>query len=292
MVCRHAYLIMCHTNIKQLLILLSLLDDERNDVYLHIDKKTTGYSIENIKHSIKKSNLYLVNSITVSWGGDSQIKAELQLLSEAIKTFHSYYHLISGMDLPLKTQNEIHSFFLEHNGLDFVSLEKTHPHNLSKSYMYRLNYYYLFQNLIGRNKNGFVYKLQEISLNIQKRFNICRTKNSLIKFQKGSNWFSITHKTACFVLNEFSKYNNQFRFTLCADEIFLQTILINSSMTSTIIDDNLRFIDWSRGGPYTFRIEDYDSLIHSEKLFARKFDMTIDDSIIKKIQDFLQKQSE
>ena len=39
---KHAYLIMCHTNFDQLMRLLELLDDERNDIYLHIDKKATG----------------------------------------------------------------------------------------------------------------------------------------------------------------------------------------------------------------------------------------------------------
>lgn len=36
---KHAYLIMVHHNFKQLLFLISLLDDVRNDIYLHIDKK-------------------------------------------------------------------------------------------------------------------------------------------------------------------------------------------------------------------------------------------------------------
>lgn len=34
---KHAMLIMAHTNWGQLTKLLKLLDDERNDIYLHID---------------------------------------------------------------------------------------------------------------------------------------------------------------------------------------------------------------------------------------------------------------
>ena len=37
---RHAYLIMAHGNHTQLSKLVSALDDERNDIYIHIDKKT------------------------------------------------------------------------------------------------------------------------------------------------------------------------------------------------------------------------------------------------------------
>ncbi len=36
---KHAYLIMAHDNFEQLKILLDLIDDYRNDIYLHIDKK-------------------------------------------------------------------------------------------------------------------------------------------------------------------------------------------------------------------------------------------------------------
>ena len=34
---KHAYLIIAHNNWKQLSLLLSVLDDERNDIYIHID---------------------------------------------------------------------------------------------------------------------------------------------------------------------------------------------------------------------------------------------------------------
>lgn len=37
---RHAYLIMAHTDPKQLQNLVSAVDDERNDIFIHIDGKT------------------------------------------------------------------------------------------------------------------------------------------------------------------------------------------------------------------------------------------------------------
>lgn len=36
---RHAYCIMAHKNWTQLQMLVSILDDPRNDIFLHIDKK-------------------------------------------------------------------------------------------------------------------------------------------------------------------------------------------------------------------------------------------------------------
>ena len=42
---KHAYCIMAHGNWEQLQMLIDVLDDERNDIYLHIDKKAlSSYS--------------------------------------------------------------------------------------------------------------------------------------------------------------------------------------------------------------------------------------------------------
>lgn len=288
---KHAYLIMCHTNFDQLMILLELLDDVRNDIFLHIDKKAEGYSLERIRNSVKKSMLFLVNPMRINWGGDSQIELEMKLLREATKQVHEYYHLISGLDLPLKTQEDIHFFFANQCGYDFVSLEWNHPHNQNKTFLDRLNYYYPLQNYIQRGKEGIFGGIQRKLLTWQKKHNICRTRNAGVCFQKGANWFSITHKTACYIVTEYKHYKKYFRKTLCGDEIFLQTILVNSPFLDNVVDDNLRFVDWNRGNPYTFTDEDYEVLINSDKLFARKFDLSVDRTIVFKIRDSILRES-
>ena len=81
-----------------------------------------------------------------------------------------------------------------------------------------------------------------------------------------------------------------YKDTYCCDEVFLQTLVYNSSyknnLYSYIIDDyhaNMRDIDWKRGRPYTWRNTDFDELMASDYLFARKFDEQIDDQIVYKI---------
>lgn len=37
---KHAYCIMAHGNWKQLQLLVTLIDDRRNDIYLHVDAKS------------------------------------------------------------------------------------------------------------------------------------------------------------------------------------------------------------------------------------------------------------
>ena len=113
---KHAYIIMAHTNYDQLLKLLACLDDLRNDLYLHLDRKfdLSDDQIDELKHSTKQANVILVPRQMVAWGGYSQIDCYVGIIHEVIKTTirYSYVHLISGLDLPLKNQDYIHSFFL------------------------------------------------------------------------------------------------------------------------------------------------------------------------------------
>ena len=43
------------------------------------------------------------------------------------------------------------------------------------------------------------------------------------------------------------------------------------------------FIDWKRGNPYEFKDSDYDELINSNLLFARKFNFDKNPNIIMRI---------
>lgn len=47
---KHAFLIIAHNEYPILEVLLSMLDDERNDIYLHIDKRAVGH-IKKLKDS-------------------------------------------------------------------------------------------------------------------------------------------------------------------------------------------------------------------------------------------------
>ena len=40
MVHKHAYLILAHSQFKQLAFLVSLLDHQNNDIFIHVDKKS------------------------------------------------------------------------------------------------------------------------------------------------------------------------------------------------------------------------------------------------------------
>lgn len=66
---RHAYLIICHNNFKILQMLLSAIDDDRNDIYIHVDKKAVDVPFEDIRGAVCHSPLTFIERVSVNWGG-------------------------------------------------------------------------------------------------------------------------------------------------------------------------------------------------------------------------------
>lgn len=79
---------------------------------------------------------------------------ELALLSEATKKPHFYYHLISGVDFPLKSQADIHQFFDNNAGKEYISFDQCKER--MEELKDRIRYYHWLQDKIGRNRGKLI----------------------------------------------------------------------------------------------------------------------------------------
>lgn len=263
-----------------------MLDCDENDIYVHMDLKNKQFDEDDCRKLIKKSSIYFTKRTSVTWGGYSQINSELILLEMA--TAHrkyNYYHLLSGQDLPIKSNNEIMNFFKKHQGVEFVAFDKE-KFNCDD----RVRYFYPLQEMVGRNRKSFLGRISSVMTLFQKIAHLKR--NAKIQFQKGPNWFSITDDLARYVIKRKEWIKKAFHDTICCDEIFLQTIVINSVFADRIYqyagtenteEAAMRLVDWERGGPYVFKNEDYSELLNSNMIFARKFDCQTDNNIVNKL---------
>ncbi|MFR5273304.1 beta-1,6-N-acetylglucosaminyltransferase [Intestinibacter bartlettii] len=283
---KHAYLIIAHNNFYILEKLLLLLDDERNDIYIHIDKKVNNFDFNYFENICKKSNIKFIKRIKVYWGGYTQVQCELNLLKEAVSNDYEYYHLLSGVDLPIKSQDYIHEFFEKNKGKEFIRFMKTGWDYNRVAKIHLLNNYCKTENRFKYYMYIIANKL--ISKTINKGNYDYTKKFKKYKFMKGDNWFSITNKCAKYICENEGKIKKMFKYATCPDEHFIHTILYNSRFKEKLSYDTcLREIDWNRGTPYTYKIDDYKLLISSQNLFARKFDYKIDKNIIDMIYNFL-----
>lgn len=271
---KHAFLILAHNEYDVLRLLVSLLDNVQNDIFIMIDKKSD--MPENIETNYSQL-FFLKERLDVRWGDISVVKAEILLFKYALNFApYMYYHLLSGVDLPIKPINKILSFFEKkwlEGRKEFVGFVKTQEwkENVERYHLFTRHY-----KATGL-KREILLRCRFYGEEVINKF--FHRKNSLA-FKKGATWVSITEDFCRFLINNEKFILKRFKYTCCADEIFLQTLLWNSPFKDNIysLDDEykgcMREIDWSRGNPYVWgknMEDDYVILQKSNKLFARKF---------------------
>ena len=288
---KHGFLILLHNNYKQVRKLIGLLDNKNSYIFLHIDKKSnlSDKDVDQFINAAHLAHIIFVDRVSVQWGGYSLVQATLNLLKKADEYDLDYYHLISGADLPLKSWKEFDDYFEKRKGTQFVSYV---PEKYQKDLQKRVRYYWLFQEEIGSPKKAiqqkdiyriFLLAIQRAFVFIQKVLGVDRRKkNRKISFRIGSEWISITREFLSYVVCKEQWIKETFKDTVCPDEVFMTTLLSNSRFSDKVLE-NQRYIDWGRGNPYVFREVDYNELLVCEKMFARKFDETVDPQIVDKI---------
>lgn len=272
---KHAFLLMAHGNWELLTKLIVKLDHPDNDIFLHIDKKVSFP--EDIKKALEESvhysKLTFVKRIRINWGGYSQINSELSLFEAAYDLHkYDYYHIMSGVDFPIKPMENIHRFFEENNGCEFVDDE---PDEWTDKTVWQFRYYHPLQELVGR-KNSRKYPsffIEFYLLKIQQLLKIDRRKkHPEIHFKRAPNWVSVTNDFVSYILSQKGQIRKWFRWTKCSDEMFVPTLLFNSKFVEKQ-RPCMRLIDWTRGLPYTFTINEIDEITKSNCLFVRKVGM-------------------
>lgn len=287
---KHAYLIMAHNSWPELMHTISLIDDERNDIYIHIDAKCRSFPKPQIVSTAKHSPVYFTDRISVSWGGFSQIQCEMILFKTAARrTHYEYYHLISGLDTLVKSQDYIHSYFNTHKGLNFIAPYEENEKDFSHAQLelrYR-QYHFLQDKFVGKKRNIAKY-IDFASCYLQRTIGIQRSKERI--FHKSSNWVSLTDECVRFLLAREADIRNTYRFTYCCDEVFIISEIWNTSLQGTIAPQgNLRFTEWKQfskhdSSPRAIGMRDLPQLESPDILFARKYIIPDSEAVMQAVE--------
>lgn len=265
---KQAVLITAYKELDALLDLINLLGSDFN-FYIHVDKKMKiDFSILN---GIK--NVFVTNFYKVNWGGLNHLKAILLLSAESLKNAdNSFFHLVTGEDFPIKSADSFLSLDTSKNYIEYFEMPAacwSGNGGLDRIYYFQLYDVFNAKNII---QHKLIYKI----LSLQKKLNLKRSYCDRFdeKLYGGSTYWSLNRDALNYVVNYSNKdLLKRFKFSFCAEEIYFQTILLNSSFTNTIVNNNLRYIDWSsgRGGyPAFLDDSDFNRIISSDKYFARK----------------------
>jgi len=115
-----------------------------------------------------------------------------------------------------------------------------------------------------------------------------------LKYYFGSSWWSLNTKSIKYILNYYEsnqQFNNIFKYADASDEMYFQTILLNSTFKKECVNKNLRYIDWDRKREWPAILDENDFLKikNTNNLFARKFSIK-SKKLLNKIKTIVKKE--
>lgn len=273
-----AYFLLVHRYPTQFKRLFNAIYLPGNQYVVHVDKSSGKSLLDEISTFLKPyRGVDLLESQDALWGGYSLVDAELRGMTRLLEMDKRWSHYInlSGQDFPLKSQNYIREFFTENPGKQFIrALDqvKERPDTLN-----RISHLFI-------EENG-----EMTATGVARPFLPGHTPFI------GTQWKAVT-RSFC----EYACHNPRvdrlkvfYRNSFIADEAFFQTVIMNSDDRGSVMNDDLRMIDWVPDGdiklrPRNFDEGDFDQLQRSSDLFARKFDAENGSRILALLERHLQ----
>ncbi|KAG9264541.1 xylosyltransferase 2 [Astyanax mexicanus] len=283
---RVAFVLMVHGRaIRQLKRLLKAIYHKDHFYYIHVDKRSNYLHREVLQMAELYPNVRATpwRMVTI-WGGASLLKAYLRSMQDLLSMLEwkwDFFINLSATDFPTRTNDELVVFLSQNRDKNFL---KSH----------------------GRENARFIKKQ-----GLDRLFHECdnhmwrlgeRTIPEGLEVSGGSDWFSLTRRFVEYVVTSQDELVNGLKqfytYALLPAESFFHTVLGNSHMCDTLVDNNLRVTNWNRKlgckcqykhivdwcgcSPNDFKPTD---LIRIQQLtrptfFARKFESTVNQEAI------------
>lgn len=285
---KHAVLIVAHTQFDLLLDLVRKFDNNFS-IFVHVDKKVC------LPRSILDTLLsdsrvrFIDQQYKVNWGGRSIVDAVLWLCRTALSDNEGvrcdYFHLISGTDFPIKNICYFKYFFEKHAGRNFMEFFRLPNVRWYREGVDRLMFLHPMDRIDWGNP--LAQKIYERYVGYQRSRSLLRPLPGH-PIYGGSTWWSLTREAVVYICEHANDngWYDRLEDTFSPDEMFVQTILLNSCLKCTLVNDNLRYVNWEvRDGHSPVLLDERDALAirKSSALFARKMDRNVSLSLMEQI---------
>lgn len=285
---KFAFLISAHTDAPQLKRLVEALPDD-SMFFVHIDKKADIQPFEELMKSDKRVH-FIEHRVNVMWGSLIEVEYQMELVRAALAAGQEFDYLItlSGMDYPLWSKQRIEDYFANDKGKEYLCGMDITEH-CATSDIYRIHRFFNSKPWkYGSLRSKFRVSLRKIIAAVGVRKPLTFTASGKIyRLFKGSAWWAITMglaETALKAWDEDNEFKSYFKTSFCPAETFLQTIAFNSEWREHCMEKTGMWVNLQYVTPLTYinyddikhlpmKIldeTDYNALIESDKIFARK----------------------
>jgi hypothetical protein len=281
---RVAYIVLAHRLPDQLVRLVHRLDGEHAIFLVHVDKRAPRDAFAAaIRELERHPRVRLLERRRCERSGFGTVAVPLEafreLLDERLPFDHAFR--LSGQDYPIKSNREILEFLernKERSFLQAMPVGQRSPSGWSERdwYEWKLRY------------RRWHYRRSGVRLVLP----LARRVPRGLEPWGGEACWCLTSDCVRYA-HEFARRERGFvRFFEHVDkpdEMFFQTILMNSPHERHVIREDVHYTDWSEGRshPSTFTVADFERLRLADDLFARKFDVGVNADILDLIDERL-----
>jgi hypothetical protein len=277
-----SYLILAHTNLRQVDRMINALRHEHSTFYIHFDSRVPNHEIR--KHAFYDAPGVTIirNRYKITWGGFNMVRATLSLMRAVCKKKETgYLILLSGQDFPIKSPAFIYDFLKMNYGQQYLEYFQLPDMKWSMNDGLDRIQFYWFIDSMGIDRSFELYEMQ-------KEKDMKRPFFRNFPPYGGSQWWCITSECAAYILRfvrNNPKYEQFFEHCLIADEVFFNSVVLNSPFKENTVNDNLKFLDFE-GTPHPriLTMDDWDIVTSSNKFWARKFVDGVSSDILDRLE--------
>lgn len=287
-----AYVILAHDQPQQVARLVERLRDGESRMFIHVDRRAELRPFHQaLDPWLAEGTAVLARRrVRSRWADFSLVTATLETLEQALQeSMFTHVSLLSGADYPLYPAAVLKDFFTSAGERSFMSFSagdhtsspdrRGNPQWYWNGDLRRLSYrHYL---ILGRH------------LQLPNRYTpfIPRHRPPAdLTFYQGSQWWTLSRTAARYVIEAFVRrpeLTRFFRRVEAPDENVFQMVLCSSPLRNSILNEDLRFLDWHDWHAKTLSKDDLARLTASTKLFARKFDASVEPALLEDLDRLL-----
>jgi len=282
---KQGILISGYKNLKHIKGIIDFFNDDFT-FYLHIDRKIKLPLQELLEIKEDKKVVFFSRKYITNWGGRNTLRSILLMMEEASKDKGiEYIHLISGGDFPIKNSSFFSEYLNLNKGKEFIENFPMPTTRWADGGMNRLLQYNLYDVFNAKTHDGG--RAIRYALKVQQKIKFKRGLSAkLPPLYGGSTWWTLSRNCIEYIV-KYTKQNpsllNRLKHSFCSEEIYFQTVIMNSPFSGNVTDENLRYIKWEdkHGSmPAILDEEDYADMEKSNQLFARKMEYPFSEKLV------------
>jgi len=275
---RLAYIVLAYKLPSQAIRLVRKLSDDGVTFFVHVDRKTPDDVYDEIVTGLRDTpRVEWLTRRRCYWSGFGIVAAMLEAIDRIAGDpgGFEYTTSLTADTYPLRSNNEIRKYLRSLNGRSVLEHALFPGAGLTGGGLDRIERWH-WPNVLGHHVS---FPNRRVNVPLKRRFPAGLQPHS------GSggwclSWDCVRHIAGFVAANP--RFVRFFKHVFAPDESFFQTIVLNSRFADSLVNDDLRYVDWSGPHPLpkTLTTADFDALMAAGDLFARKFDIRRDAEIL------------